>query len=115
MIVSVFGTLVVLLAPTAALIVLLVAIDRRQRSRAALVASQIRLTDAIHAELGAIVAPVVERRAFGTRRVVFPVAETRTRDVARLVAITERVLGAQIANVDIVFTRRVSHAGTQAA
>ena len=97
--------LAVLLVPVAVLVTLVVAIEARRRARAAVAARQILLTDAIHAELGAIVSPVVEKRARRPWRVVFAIADGRTRDVGRLVAITERVLGNHIADVHIVFTR----------
>ena len=99
------GILVVLLAPVAALVGLMVALEARQRARDAVAARQIMLTDAVHAELGPVVSPVVEKRAFRPWRVVFAVREPRAREVGRMVAITERVLGNQLADVQIVFTR----------
>jgi hypothetical protein len=97
--------LAVLLLPVAALVALMVALEARQRARDAVAARQIALTDAIHAELGAVVSPVVEKRAFGPWRVVYAVPEGRPREVGRLMAITERVVGGQLADVQIVFTR----------
>jgi hypothetical protein len=104
---SAAAILVVLLTPVAMLVVLLVALERRQRAHADVAARQIMLTDAVHAELGPIVSPVVEKRAFRPWRVVFAVPENRVREVGRLVAITERVLGGQLDDVHIVFTRPV--------
>ena len=51
-----------LISPFAALAVLMVFAERRQRRRHAEVERQVALTDALHARLGAAVAPVVHRR-----------------------------------------------------
>ena len=106
---SAVAVLIVLLTPAVVLVALLLAIEQRSRARADVVARQIMLTDAIHAELGAIVAPVVEKRAFRPWRVVFALPDERVREMTRLIAITDRVLGARFAtsgDVQIVFTRR---------
>ena len=105
--------LVVLLMPAAALVAILLAIEWHQRARAEVVARQILLTDAIHAELGAVVSPVVEKRAFRPWRVVFALPDDRVREMTRLMAITDRVFRARLAtsdDVQIVFTRRAVHA-----
>jgi hypothetical protein len=49
-------------SPLALVIGLLAAVERRRRHRQAEIARQIALTDALHARLGALVAPVVRRR-----------------------------------------------------
>ena len=54
--------LVLLAAPLAAVIALVGVIDRRQACRHAETARQIALTDALHARLGAVVAPFVRWR-----------------------------------------------------
>jgi hypothetical protein len=105
---SVLTVLAALLVPVAALVALMIALEARQRARDAVAARQIMLTDAIHAELGAVVSPVVEKRAFQPWRVVFPVRDPRGRDVGRLLAITDRVLGSQLRDVQIVFTRALA-------
>jgi hypothetical protein len=108
---SALAALAVLLLPAAVVVAALLAIERHQRARADVVARQIILTDAIHAELGAIVAPVVEKRPFQPWRVVFALPEERVREMARLIAITERVFSNRMPasdDVDIVFTRRAS-------
>ena len=51
-----------LAAPLAALAALVMLIERRRQHRQAEVVRQIALTDALHARLGALVAPVVRRR-----------------------------------------------------
>ena len=108
---SAVAALAVLLVPVVVLVAILLAVEQRQRAREDVVARQIILTDAIHAELGAVVAPVVEKRAFQPWRVVFPLPEERVREMARLIAITDRVFNSRMAtsdDVDIVFTRRAS-------
>jgi hypothetical protein len=64
----------------------------RDRRRAALVAWQIRLTDAIDAELGAVVAPVVRRGLGGAWRVEMTLPPGRPALVGRVLEITHRVL-----------------------
>jgi hypothetical protein len=107
---SAVAILVVLLIPVAFVVLALLAVERRQRARADVVARQIMLTDAIHAELGAVVAPVVEKPAFRPWRVVFAVPDGRAREMERLIAITDRVVGARLPSTEtlhIVFTRPV--------
>ena len=101
------GVLVVLLIPAGLIVALLLLAEARQRARSAVAARQIMLTDAIHAELGAVVSPVVDKPAFRPWRVTFALPETRTGDFGRLLSITDRVLGAELpaANLHIVFTR----------
>ena len=105
---SVVAVLLVLIAPAAVLVAVLMAVEARQRAHADVVARQIMLTDAVHAELGAFVSPVVEKRAFRPWRVVFTLPESRVRDMARLMAITDRVMDRHPSpsdEVHIVFTR----------
>ena len=54
--------LVVAVLPMALLLALLLGVGRIQHAREARIARQIAVTDAIHRELGAVVAPVVKRR-----------------------------------------------------
>ena len=96
--------LVAMLVPVA---VLLAIADAIQRRRDRVVARQIMVTDAVHAELGAVVAPRVEKHPFRPWRVVFPVTERRAPEIARLVAIAERAFRGPLGStedVDIVFT-----------
>jgi hypothetical protein len=98
-------TLVVMLIPVAALLALA---DARQRARARVVSRQIMVTDAVHAELGAVVAPVVEKHAFRPWRVIFTVPDRGTPEIGRLVAIADRVFRRELhtpEDVHIVFTR----------
>jgi hypothetical protein len=62
---------------------------RRQR----VILRQVALTDAIHRELGAIVAPVVEKRLGGPWRAVMALPPSRFSAAARLAAIALEVLG----------------------
>jgi len=62
------------------------------RAREVAAARQIRLTDAIAWELGAIAAPVVRRRLLGRWQVRVGVPVDRPATVGRLVAIVHRVL-----------------------
>jgi hypothetical protein len=64
----------------------------RDRSRAAVVERQIRLTDAITGELGAVVAPVVRRRLGGRLEVQMAVPVRQPATVGRVVAIAHAVL-----------------------
>ena len=81
--IALLGALVVVGVPVAGLVALLKVLDFLERRRAATVARQIELTDAIHREFGAIVAPTV-RRARGGWRVVLPM-DARLAEAARVV------------------------------
>jgi hypothetical protein len=84
------GVLVVLAPPVLALVALILAVDARQRRRAEIVARQIEVTDAIHREFGAVVAPFVRRTRRGWR-VRLPM-EPWHPDAARLVALAAHTL-----------------------
>jgi hypothetical protein len=102
------AVLVVLLTPVIALVGLLMAVEARQRAQARVIARQIMLTDAVHAELGAVVAPVVKKRAFAPWRVIFAIPAGHTRDTGRLISIANRVFAEELRSpndVHIVFTR----------
>jgi hypothetical protein len=64
----------------------------RHRRREAMVARQVRLTDAIAAELGAIVAPVVTRPLRGPWRVEIRIPIGQPATVSRIVAIAHDAL-----------------------
>ena len=100
----------VLIAMLVPVLVLLALAEGIERKRARVVSRQIMLTDAVHAELGAVVAPIVEKHAFQHWRVIFPVGDRRAPDIARLIAIADRVFRSELRSsddVDIVFTRPV--------
>jgi hypothetical protein len=87
------AVLVVLALPIAALIALLRLASVLEARRAEVVARQIALTDAIHAVLGAVVAPVVRRGRAG-RWVATLALAPEQRDIERLVEIARETLGA---------------------
>ena len=62
---SMLAAILVVLIPPVAIAMLLRLAERSQRKRDERTARQIELTDAIHRELGAIVAPTVEKRRGG--------------------------------------------------
>ena len=59
--------ILVLASPIAILVALFTRLDRRERRRRVEIERQIALTDAIHARLGAVAAPVVRLRREGWR------------------------------------------------
>ena len=93
------GVLVVLAIPVVALVALLRLTGALERRRAAVVARQIAVTDAIHAELGAVVAPLVRRGRGG--RFVVVLAVPPAPHLARMVQIAQATLGPA---TDIVLT-----------
>jgi hypothetical protein len=112
--------LVVAVLPVTLLLALLIAVGRIERAREARIARQIGVTDAIHRELGAVVAPVVQRRAGRGWRVEIAVPFESPAIVGRIVAIAQASMspadeialtaqepGAQRANV-----RKLQPAGT---
>lgn len=80
------------LMPIAVVAGLLWIAEQRRRSADARVALQIRVTDAIHRELGAVAAPEVLSRAGGGWRVRMRVPAGRAGLVAPLVRIAETVM-----------------------
>lgn len=85
------GVLVIVGLPLAALVLALTIVDIAQRRRADVIARQIAVTDAIHAEFGAVVAPVV-RRASGGWRVTLPM-DARHPGIARIMELATCTLG----------------------
>ena len=81
---------VVGLFPCLTLLALLGLTARVERRRAAVIASQIELTDAIHREVGALVAPWVMRRPGGAWRVRIAVPFERPAVVEACVAVVRR-------------------------
>ncbi len=84
--------LVVAVVPTLALVALLGLVERAQRARSEVIARQVTVTDAIHRELGAIVAPSVTRRIRGPWQVRIAVPFDREEAVGSIVAIAHRTL-----------------------
>ena len=69
-------------------------VDRLQRRRDDLIARQIAVTDAIHREFGAVVAPTL-RRARGGWRVTLPM-DPRHPDTARIMEVAASTLGSTV-------------------
>src|SRR5205823_4838991 len=92
---------VVGLFPCLTLLALLGLTARVERRRAAVIARQIELTDAIHREVGALVAPWVMRRPGGAWRVRIAVPFERPAVVEPLVA------GARLAARAVAWLRRL--------
>jgi hypothetical protein len=99
---TVLGILIVL-APMAGLTALLLLAERRQGRRRDEVGRQIALTDALHARLGAAVAPVVERR-HRAWRVAVAVPFERPAVVATVLSTIDEVFGR--ARYDVVLSRQ---------
>ena len=81
------------LMPLAVIAAMLAVSEWRDRRRAERYARQIELTDAIHRELGAAAAPVVEDGPGGRLLVNLTVPLDQPALVTALLSITERVLG----------------------
>ncbi|MBI1734762.1 MAG: hypothetical protein HYR51_06275 [Candidatus Rokubacteria bacterium] len=88
----VLAGLVLAVLPLLSVVVLLAIATRRERRVAEAAARQIAVTDAIHRELGAIVAPTVEPRAWGPWRLTIPVPFERPDVVASVLGITHRTV-----------------------
>jgi len=84
--------LVVVILPMTLLAALLLAAGRIQRAREARIARQVGVTDAIHRELGAVVAPVVKRRFGHGWRVEIAVPFESPAIVGRIVAIAHAAM-----------------------
>jgi hypothetical protein len=96
------GVLVVVALPVGALIALLKIVDALQRRRDARIARQIEVTDAIHREFGAIVAPMVRRTRGGGWRVTLRM-DPRHPSAARVVELAALTLG-PTATVEVAVT-----------
>jgi len=97
----------VVLVPAAAVLALVTLARRVERARAEAVTRQIQLTDAIHRELGAVVAPFVTRGRRGRWRVSMAVPLDRP---ALVGAVLDVVRGAFPGRFDLVLTPRESPA-----
>jgi hypothetical protein len=86
------GVLVVTLTPMVAVVALLELSAWFERRRAAAIARQITLTDAIAGELGAVVAPVVTKPLWGPWQIRIAVPLARPATVGTIIAIAHRVL-----------------------
>src|SRR5688500_13120179 len=104
---TLLAVVVLIAVPVLVLVALLTLVTRVQRSRTRVIEQQIALTDAIHAELGAVAAPVVVKPIFGPWRVTLAVPFGRPALIEQLIVITSRVLASvSPAGVHIVLTPR---------
>jgi hypothetical protein len=95
--------LIIALMPFVTLAVLLLISTRLARVRAARLTSQVALTDAIHRELGAVVAPVIEPRAWRRPRLRIAVPFESPALVGRVVALADEALrGERAGSTEIV-------------
>ena len=105
---TLLGVVVVAFVPCTLLLALLGLTARMERRRAAVIARQIELTDAIHREVGALVAPWVTRRRGGWWRVRIAVPFERPSVVETVVAVVRRTFTERF---DLVLTPQESAAG----
>ena len=107
---TVFTGAFVLLLPSVFIVGLLLLSDRFQRRALAVVARQIAVTDAIHAELGAVVAPVVRHRLGGRWQIRIPVeldnADTVTQVVRTARGVFDAHEGTRPGRFEIVLSPR---------
>ena len=85
------GALLIVGVPVVGLVLALTMVDIAQRRRADVIARQIAVTDAIHAEFGAVVAPFVRRVGRGWR-VTLPM-DARHPGIARIMELATCTLG----------------------
>ena len=88
----VLAGLVFAVLPLMLVLVLLAAVTRREHRRAEAAARQIAVTDAIHRQLGAVVAPTVEPRSWGPWRLTIPVPFEQPELIASVLGITHRTV-----------------------
>ncbi|MGH7309418.1 MAG: hypothetical protein ACREK6_12050 [Candidatus Rokuibacteriota bacterium] len=89
---AVLGIVAALTLPLLVLVGLLAVADRLQRRRLRVVARQVAVTDAIHREFGAVVAPVVSKQWGGPWTVLMALPPERWAMAGALVAIAHRAL-----------------------
>lgn len=90
------------LVPFIAVVALLVVAERVQRRRDRVTARQVSITDAIHQELGPVVAPTVQKPAWGPWRVVIPVRFEDPGFAGHILKIAHRALAGSSASFQIV-------------
>jgi hypothetical protein len=91
---TLFAVVVVVLVPYVAIMVLLALTRRVERRREERRLRQIALTEAIHRELGAVVAPVVEKRPWGPWRLRIAVPSDRPALASEVVSVAQRAVAA---------------------
>lgn len=118
------GVLAVALSPILAVVALMLVVDSRQRTRLAAAIRQVAVTDAIHRELGAVVAPVVRKRRWRRWQLLVAVPFERPDTVASVVSTAYRAFalsgGTALDRFEIVLSpqerpvRRSEHAAVAA-
>lgn len=109
MLAAVIAVLTLVAVPAMLVGILLLLVGRRERAREQRITRQIRVTEAIDAELGAIVAPVVERRLLGGWRiaVAVPLADASTTGrVAALAHAAMQAIDGRGSRMQIVLTEQ---------
>lgn len=86
------GLAVVVVIPPALVVTLLLFSNHVQRAGAEAVARQVAVTDAIHRELGAVVAPVMRRRGWGAWELRMAVPVERPNLVGPVLVVVHRAL-----------------------
>jgi hypothetical protein len=102
--------LLVAVTPFVALAALLSLVSRRERTQQQAIAYQVAITDAIHGELGAVVAPVVTPVRRGRWRIGIPVPIGHPGLVAAILAIVDRRLVSRLGpdvRFEVLLTPRV--------
>lgn len=92
---AVLGIVAALAVPLLVLVGLLAIADRLRRRRLRVIARQIAVTDAIHREFGAVVAPVVSKRWWGPWTVLMALPPERWAMAGSLAAIAHRVVSTE--------------------
>lgn len=90
---QIIGALMVAVVPVVGIVGLLWWCERRRARREVGRCLQITITEAVHAALGAVAAPLVTRRPGGGWRVEMRVPPGRSELAAALVRLTEDVMG----------------------
>lgn len=99
---TLIGIIVLTSAPFLAVVGLLILARIVERRREERTARQVAVTDAIHRELGAVVAPVVDKPVLGPWRVTIPVPFERPALVGSVLAVAHDALPAPPSRVQIV-------------
>jgi hypothetical protein len=86
------GLAVVVVIPPALVVSLLLFSNHVQRASADAVARQVAVTDAIHRELGAVVAPVMRRRGWGGWELRMAMPLERPNLIGPVLAVAHRAL-----------------------
>lgn len=101
------GVVAALTLPLVAVLGLLALADWRRRRRMGVIARQVAVTDAIHREFGAVVAPVVSKRPGGPWTILMALPPDRWAMAGPLAAIAHDVVaGGREERIRIVLTER---------